>query len=175
MEFSPGQVVVHPHHGPSTVTGVIRRQVKGREVRYIQLDVHHSSLAIAVPEAMAAEVGVRPLLSPETIAEVFTILTSPSGKLEAQWSRRIKAQHELCRSGEVRTIAGVIRDLTRRDEDKGLSMGEKDLLKEARTPLVTELALCLQVTEEAAHTAVEAAVLEGVTPTWGTDNLPIAV
>lgn len=174
MEFIPGQVVVHPHHGPSTVTGVMARKVQGREVRYVQLEVHHTNLAVSIPESKADEVGVRPLLGADALRGVFSVLTSAGEPLDEQWSRRIKAQHELCRSGDVRTIAGVVRDLTRRDEEKGLSMGEKDLLKDARTPLVAELALCLDISEEIAESAITTAVIEGSVPSLG-GRLPLAV
>lgn len=50
---------MHPHHGPSTVTGLRDRAVKGASMRYPELRVHRSDLTIALPEEKAAEVGVR--------------------------------------------------------------------------------------------------------------------
>jgi CarD family transcriptional regulator len=68
------------------------------------------------------------------------------------------------RTGDLLVTAKVVRDLTRREAAKGVSWGEKDLLKHARQPVVTELALALHLTEEEAESALEEAILHGVSP-----------
>ncbi|GAE77245.1 CarD-like transcriptional regulator [Cutibacterium acnes JCM 18918] len=44
-------------------------------------------------------------------------------------------------SGNVLKVAEVVRDLWRRERDRGLSAGEKRMLSKARQILVSELAL----------------------------------
>ena len=53
MRFTTGQVVVHPHHGPATVTGTFSRTVRGEEMHYLQLVVTHNALELALPVAKA--------------------------------------------------------------------------------------------------------------------------
>ena len=57
------------------------------------------------------------------------------------WSRRYKANLEKLASGDVNKVAEVVRDLWRRDQERGLSAGEKRMLAKARQILVGELAL----------------------------------
>src|SRR5690606_14948531 len=90
---------------------------------------------------------------------------APSSQEDAGWSRRIKANVERLRTGDVTTVAGLVRDLMRRQEDTGLSLGEKDLLRDAKAPLVTEVAVVLGVDEPAAEATIDVAVLDGVVPT----------
>lgn len=164
MQFSEGQVVVHPHHGPATVTAITSRVVRNEERRYLKLEVRGTDLVVGVPLASAAQSGVRSLLGADSLLEIFHVLTAPSGREEAAWSRRIKENVERLRTGDLPTIAGLVRDLTRRQEDKGLSLGERDLLRDARRPLVAEAALVLGTSEDEAADAVDAAVLHGTLP-----------
>jgi CarD family transcriptional regulator len=71
------------------------------------------------------------------------------------WSRRFKANTEKMGSGSVYSVSEVVRDLWRRDQDKGVSAGEKRMLLKARQILVSELALARQSTEEEATAALD--------------------
>ena len=63
------------------------------------------------------------------------------------WSRRYKANLEKLASGDVVKVSEVVRDLWRRDQDRGLSAGEKRMLAKARQILISELALARKVDE----------------------------
>lgn len=71
------------------------------------------------------------------------------------WSRRYKANQERLASGDINKVAEVVRDLWRRDQDRGLSAGEKRMLGKARTILVGELALAQPVDDKKADTMME--------------------
>ena len=161
MQFTPGQTLVHPQHGPATVVQVIDRTIAGTVRSYVQLHVEHADLRIAVPVDQAEEIGLRPVSDPARIAALVDVLGSESSIEEAMWSRRMKANHERLRTGDLLTVAGLVRDIARRDLDHGVSAGEKDLLKQARRPLITELALALGISEDDADARLEQAVLAG--------------
>lgn len=158
MQFSAGQVVVHPHHGPATITEITTRILRGVPTSYLTLQVHRTSLVVAVPMDKAHEVGVRAVFGRAQIESLFEVLQAPTGQEEEQWSRRQKANHEKLLSGDLLAAAGVVRDLTRRLDTKGLSWGEKDMLRDAREPLLAELALSLELSDEEAAAAVDAAI-----------------
>src|SRR5688572_29200501 len=164
MRFSTGQVVVHPHHGPARITGTFSRVLRGQEVHYLQLVVAHNQLELSIPEDKAEELGVRALMSADQVRAAFERLTAETGFEEAQWSRRIKHNVDRLNSGDMLIVAELVRDLTRREADKGLSLNERDLLREARRPVVHELSIVLGLTEEETLAVVEAAVMEGRVP-----------
>lgn len=159
MQFVDGQTVVHPHHGPATVTGVVDRRFRDTRRRYVGLRVHRTDLDVMVPMDQAEEIGLRRVCSLAEIDEILGVLHAPTGDEEELWSRRMKANHERLRLGDLRTTAEVVRDLVRRQEAKGLSAGEKDLLRSASRPVLAELCLALSLTDEEADEALEAAVL----------------
>lgn len=164
MNFSPGQVLVHPHHGPATISTIATRKIGTGRRRYLKLDVHGTELSVGVPLEQAEELGVRPLLDPDGLREVFDVLVAPSGEKSSVWSRRVKANADRLRSGDIRTVAGLIRDLTRWNQEKRLSFGEMKMLRDALSPFVAELALVLAVSEEEAAAVVNTAVLDGTRP-----------
>jgi CarD family transcriptional regulator len=71
------------------------------------------------------------------------------------WSRRYKANLEKLASGDVVKVSEVVRDLWRRDQDRGLSAGEKRMLAKARQILVSELALAKKTDEEKASALLD--------------------
>ena len=90
-----------------------------------------------------------------TLDEVFEVLRQPYTEEPTNWSRRYKANVEKLASGNVKKVAEVVRDLWRRDQDRGLSAGEKRMLAKARQILVSELALAEKTDEAEAETILD--------------------
>lgn len=159
MQFTEGQIIVHPHHGPATVTEIMTRQIRGVPTTYITLTVQHTNLVISVPLEKADEVGLREVFGPDQLESLLKVLGAPTGHEEQAWSRRFKENNEKICTGDLYIIAGVVRDLGRRLEEKGLSAGEKDMLKSARKPLVAELALAMEIVEDDAEKVLDGAIV----------------
>ncbi len=68
--------------------------------------------------------------------------------MSTNWNRRYRANMEKIKSGDIFEVAEVVRNLTIRDNDKGLSTGEKKMLDTARQILVSELVIAENSTEE---------------------------
>ena len=143
--------------------------IRSDRKQYLKLEVHGSELSVALPADSAEEMGIRAVLTPDGAREIFDVLLEESEPEDTVWSRRIKNNTTRLRSGDVRTIAGLIRDLTRRNTEKRLSFGEMNLLREATGPFVAELSIVLAVPEAEIEAMIEAAVLEDVKPTIAQD------
>jgi len=164
LNFSAGQVVVHPHHGPATVKKIFTRSIRGELRSYIRLAVPQADLEVSIPVDQAEEIGVRSVVDAAGVREVITVLLDESEDYEKVWARRIKANAERLRTGNLRTVAGLIRDLTRQNEEKRLAFGETKLLRDAMAPFVAELSIVLAMPAEDVEAMVVAAVVEGVRP-----------
>ena len=141
MVFSVGETVVYPHHGAALIEAIETRVVKGEEKLYLVLRVAQGDLTVRVPAENAEIVGVREVVGEEGLTKVFDVLRAPHTEEPTNWSRRYKANLEKLASGDVNKVAEVVRDLWRRDQERGLSAGEKRMLAKARQILVGELAL----------------------------------
>src|ERR1700720_3834958 len=141
MSFKVGDTVVYPHHGAARIEAVETRTIKGEDRTYLVLKVDKGDLTVRVPADNAELVGVRDVVGAEGLERVFEVLRAPHTEEPTNWSRRYKANLEKLASGDVNKVAEVVRDLWRRDRERGLSAGEKRMLAKARQILVSELAL----------------------------------
>lgn len=155
MLFEVGETVVYPHHGAATIIEVKTRVIKGVEKKYLKLNVTQGDLIIEVPEENVDMVGVRDVIGQEGLDRVFEVLRAPFTEEPTNWSRRYKANLEKLASGDVIKVSEVVRDLWRRDQDRGLSAGEKRMLAKARQILISELALAEKTDEEQASTVLD--------------------
>ena len=155
MVFKVGETVVYPHHGAAVIEAIKTRVIKGEEKIYLVLKVAQGDLTIEVPSANAEIVGVRDVVGQEGLDRVFEVLRAPHTVEPTNWSRRYKANLEKLASGDVNKVAEVVRDLWRRDRERGLSAGEKRMLSKARQILVSELALAEHTNEDKAETLLD--------------------
>ena len=155
MLFEVGETVVYPHHGAATITEVKKRIIKGEEKLYLKLNVTQGDLVIEVPAENVDLVGVRDVVDADGLERVFSVLRAPHTEEPTNWSRRYKANLEKLHSGNVMKVAEVVRDLWRRERDRGLSAGEKRMLAKARQILVSELALAEHTNEDKAEALLD--------------------
>lgn len=155
MEYKVGEVVVYPHHGAAVIEDIETREMGGETLEYLVLHINQSDLVVRVPIKNADNVGVRDVVGKEGLEKVFSVLRDEDVEEAGNWSRRYKANQERLASGDINKVAEVARDLWRRDQDRGLSAGEKRMLGKARTILVGELALAKPVDEKKADTMME--------------------
>jgi len=148
MLFEVGETVVYPHHGAATIIEVKDRIIKGETKKYLKLNVTQGDLIIEVPADNVDLVGVRDVIGQEGLDRVYDVLRAEFTEEPTNWSRRYKANLEKLASGDVIKVSEVVRDLWRRDQDRGLSAGEKRMLAKARQILVSEIALALKADEE---------------------------
>src|SRR5699024_10055234 len=121
MTFTVGETVVYPRHGAALIEEISKRIMRGEEKLYLRLKVAQGDLTSEVPAENVDLVGVRDVVGKEGLEEVFEVLRAPYTEEPTNWSRRYKANVEKIASGDVIKVAEVVRDLSRRDADRGLS------------------------------------------------------
>ena len=155
MTFKVGETVVYPHHGAALIEAIETRMIKGEEKAYLRLRVAQGDLTLMVPTDKLEDVGVRDVVDQNGLDQVFEVLRAEYTEEPTNWSRRYKANLEKLASGNVIRVAEVVRDLWRRDRERGLSAGEKRMLGKARQILVSELALAECTNEDKAESILD--------------------
>jgi CarD family transcriptional regulator len=151
MAFDVGDKVVYPHHGAAVVERREMKEVFGETKEYLVLRLAYGDLTLMVPADNTDEVGLREVINDEEVEEVFAVLRKKDVRMPTNWSRRYKNHVEKLKSGDIYQVAEVVRNLSNRDKDKGLSAGEKRMLNRARQILVSELTFAIGVSEEDAE------------------------
>lgn len=161
MNFDVGQTVVYPHHGAAVIEKISTRVLKGEEKTYLTLRVTNGDLTIQVPADNVDMVGVRDVVDDKGLQKVLEVLQTPAIEEPTNWSRRYKANQEKIATGDILKVSEVVRDLSHRDTDRGLSAGEKRMLSKARQILVSELALAKDEDEDKASERLDEVLAEG--------------
>ncbi|MFY9262597.1 MAG: CarD family transcriptional regulator [Arcanobacterium sp.] len=150
MKFKVGETVVYPHHGAAYIEDISEKTIRGEKREYLTLRILQDDMIIQVPSDSIEQVGLRDVSNDEQLERVFDVLREENVEEPSNWSRRYKANGEKLTSGDVNKVAEIVRDLTRRNADRGLSAGEKRMLAQARTILGSEVALARNITDEEA-------------------------
>jgi len=146
--FDVGDRVVYPHHGAAVIVKREKIEFNGTKTDYLVLKMAHGELTLRVPADKAEEVGMRPPIGHEEVQDLFELLGKKDVREPANWSRRFKNHQEKLKSGDVYQVAEVVRNLSLREQAKGLSAGEKSMFVKARSVLVSELSFALDVSED---------------------------
>jgi CarD family transcriptional regulator len=159
MIFDVGDKVVYPHHGAATIEKREKITFAGEQKEYLVLKLAFGDLTLKVPVDKVEEVGLREVINDEEVEEVFAVLRKKEARMPTNWSRRFKNHVEKLKSGDIYQVAEVVRNLSIRDKDKGLSAGEKRMLVKARQILVSELTFAIGVNEEEAEKKLNEALV----------------
>lgn len=141
MEFSVGDKVVHPYHGPGRITGVERREFLDGKKLYYQIEIPAEELSVHLPRKAMKEIGVRPAISRARLPRVLARLTSRPRRLPQDFKQRQEQVWEKLKTGRVMQVAEVVRDLTWHEKREYLTKRDSELLLQGTQRLAAEMAL----------------------------------
>jgi CarD family transcriptional regulator len=137
--YKVGDKVVYPHHGAGTVVKREEREVLGQKREYLTIQILHNDMTVQVPADNAEKVGLRQVIDEEQVTLVLKYLTSGGTQMPKNWNRRFKHNRDKMKTGDIFELAEVVRNLSLRDHEKGLSTGEKQMFVKAKKILASEL------------------------------------
>jgi CarD family transcriptional regulator len=137
--YKVGDKVVYPHHGAGTVVKKETRTVLKQQRVYLTIKILHNDMTVNVPAENAERVGLRKVIDEEMVEEVLEVLHGEGTKMPKNWNRRFKFNRDKMKTGDIFELAEVVRNLSLRDQEKGLSTGEKQMFVKAKKILASEL------------------------------------
>jgi CarD family transcriptional regulator len=137
--YKIGDKVVYPHHGAGTVVKKESRTVLGQQREYLTIKILHNEMTVNVPTENADRVGLRKVIDEERVERVLDVLHGEGTKMPKNWNRRFKFNRDKMKTGDIFELAEVVRNLSLRDQEKGLSTGEKQMFVKAKKILASEL------------------------------------
>ncbi len=157
MQFQVGDMAVYPAHGVGKIEAIEKMEIEGKEYTYYLLRIMDSDLVIRVPIENADSIGMRPIISEDTIQRVYDVLRDRSTPPDNQtWNRRYREYMNKIKTGDPIEVAKVLRDLAIMKMEKNLSFGEKKMYDTSKTLLVQELSVAKGADEAAIEAELDA-------------------
>ena len=138
--FKVGDKIVYPMHGAGVIETIEERSVLNEKQAYYIIKMP-GEVKVMVPTAKAEEIGVRNIIDKETAGKVINVLEQDCTEMSMKWNKRYRDNVEKMKSGNVFEVADIVRNLSFKQKDKGLSTTEKKMLINAKQILVSELML----------------------------------
>ncbi|MDK2824408.1 MAG: CarD family transcriptional regulator [Clostridia bacterium] len=153
--FKIGDKVVYPMHGAGIIEAIEEKEVLGDKRSYYIMKMPFGNMKVMIPTDNIDEIGLRQVVAPDEVSRVMSILQDTDNSMSANWNRRYRANMEKIKSGDIYEVAEVVRNLSLRDKEKGLSTGERKMLENARQILISELVLAKEEKEDSIRTMLE--------------------
>ena len=96
---------------------------------------------VMIPTDNTSEIGVRPVVSGQEASRLLQAMENLQVEMTQNWNRRYRENMTRIKSGNLLEVARVVKGLSRRDRDRGLSTGERKMLHTAKQILISELML----------------------------------
>lgn len=165
--FKVGDRIVYPMHGAGVIETIEERSILDEKQAYYIIKMP-GEVKVMVPTTKAEEIGVRSVIDEVTAGKVINILEQDSTEMSMKWNKRYRDNVEKMKSGDVFEVADIVRNLSFKQKDKGLSTTEKKMLLNAKQILVSELVLAQNVEREKMEEIVDSKIdtsysLHGIT------------
>lgn len=155
--FNVGDKIVYPMHGAGTIDSIEEKDILGEKQSYYILRMP-GEVKIMIPTAKAEAVGVRNVIDKQSAEKVIGILEQDETLMDKNWNKRYRDNMEKMKSGDIYQVADVVRNLSFKQKEKGLSTGEKKMLNNAKQILVSELVLAEHATEDEVEKLVDSKI-----------------
>lgn len=151
--FVLDEKVVYPGHGVAKISRILEKSFAGNSTTFFELKFLNKDMTILVPIDNFELVGIRSLSSPENINDILRMLAEPVDTISTEssptnWNKRNKEYQCKLRTGNLKDICKIYRDLKHISCFKELSFGEKNLLQQTEMLLAQEISLVKKIAED---------------------------
>ena len=140
LDFRPNDYVVYPSHGVGRIVSIEEQEIAGFQMELFVISFEKDKMTLRVPTDKASAVGMRGLSSPDIVDKAMNTLKGRARVKRAMWSRRAQEYEQKINSGDLISIAEVVRDLHRNDDQREQSYSERQLYEAALERLTREVA-----------------------------------
>src|SRR4051794_10287055 len=150
LSFDVGDYVVYPKHGVGRVIELQSTDIAGMQLELYVLRFEKEKMTLRVPTNKAVSVGMRKLSSDKTMQEALATLRGKPRVKRTMWSRRAQEYEAKINSGDLVSIAEVVRDLHRAENQPEQSYSERQLYESALDRMAREVAAIERIDRDAA-------------------------
>ena len=153
--FDEGDFVVYPTHGVGRILGTEEREVAGTRLEMLVVRFEQDRMTLRDPFGKAKSLGLRTLSSKRQMEQAITTLQGKAKVRRTMWSRRAQEYETKIKSGDPVSIAEVVRDLHRRENQSEQSYSERQMYQAALERLAREFAAIEKIDQDVAALRLE--------------------
>jgi len=156
LSFKPGEFIVYPAHGVGKIVAVEKEEIAGMELELYVIDFEKEKMRLRVPTNKCEQIGMRKLSGKDIVEEAMKVLRGKPRIKRTMWSRRAQEYEAKINSGDILSVAEVVRDLFRPDDQPEQSYSERQLFEAALDRMAREVAAVRKVSESQATEEIRA-------------------
>jgi CarD family transcriptional regulator len=153
--FRAKDFVVYPAHGVGQIVSIDKEKIAGIDIELFVISFDKDKMTVRVPVAKAESNGLRSLASSDLVEKALQTLKGRARVKRSMWSRRAQEYEQKIHSGDILSIAEVVRDLHRSSDQPEQSYSERQLYEAALDRFTRELAAIDHVDQKQAVQRVE--------------------
>ncbi|MGA9015870.1 MAG: CarD family transcriptional regulator [Acetobacteraceae bacterium] len=161
--FRKGDAVVYPAHGVGRIDRVGFEEIAGHRLNLIHISFDENQMTLRVPVAQARAAGLRKLASRKQLAEALARVRGRPRASRLMWAKRAQEYLTKINSGDLASLAEVVRDLQSAGDGSGSSFSQRNLFELALDRLAAEFAAVNQTAKVDAVAQLNQALLEART------------
>jgi CarD family transcriptional regulator len=150
-QYKVGNYVVYPTHGVGKIMAEETQMIGEHELRLLVINFERDKMTLRVPMSRAAAAGLRPISSSEQIKKMIEVLKSKAKISRGMWSRRAQEYETKINSGNLLSVAEVVRDLHQNVDQSERSYSERMIYENALNRIVAEYAASEGMDQKAAY------------------------
>jgi CarD family transcriptional regulator len=148
--FKASEFVVYPAHGVGKIVAIEEQEIAGMALELFVINFEKEKLTLRVPTGKLASVGMRKLAEEPVVKKAMEILKGRARVKRTMWSRRAQEYVAKINSGDLVSIAEVVRDLYRSEAQPEQSYSERQLYEDALDRMAREIAAVEKLDERGA-------------------------
>lgn len=156
--FQAGDKIVHPMHGAGIIESIVQKKLNGVLRDYYTLKIPVGGMLVMIPIENSTKIGVRPIVCSDMAERIIAAIPQIEVETIQNWNHRYRENMLRMKSGDLLEVARVVKGLMLRDEERGLSTGERKMLHSAKQIFISELVLAQGITYEDAERRINLAV-----------------
>ncbi|MCB1477274.1 MAG: CarD family transcriptional regulator [Rhodobiaceae bacterium] len=159
--FKTNEYIVYPAHGVGKIVAIEEQEIAGAKLELFVITFEKDKMTLRVPTSKIANVGMRKLSESDYVGKALDTLTGRARIKRTMWSRRAQEYEAKINSGDLGSIAEVVRDLYRSDTQPEQSYSERQLYESALDRMAREIAAVRSCTETEAIQEIEKMLAKG--------------
>lgn len=159
--FKLNEFIVYPAHGVGQIVGMETQEVAGFSLELFVVSFIKDKMILKVPTSKVANVGMRKLAEANVVDKALATLSGRARVKRTMWSRRAQEYEAKINSGDLITIAEVVRDLYRSDTQPEQSYSERQLYEAALDRMAREVAAVRKLIDSEALKLIESFLQKG--------------